>query len=95
MNDHMHHWDDFGNNNPFLLIDWFYKNGNINLVTGFPIYGLQKSDDHSWYHLQPFIIVDRPPKVHFIHKCTNLCSEKSHDKNNEEYILNEFYYLIM
>ena len=29
--------DDFGNNNPFLLIDW---NGNIDTVIGFPIYGL-------------------------------------------------------
>ena len=34
------HQDDFGNNNPFLLIDWFYRNGNIDTVTGFPIYGL-------------------------------------------------------
>ncbi|CAB5394948.1 unnamed protein product [Rhizophagus irregularis] len=38
----MIHQDDSGNNNPFLLIDWFYRNGNVDSVTGFPIYGLQK-----------------------------------------------------
>ena len=89
------HQDDSGNNNPFLLIDWFYRNGNIDTVTGFPIYGLQRSNDHSWYHLQPLIIVDQQPKVHFVHKCTSICSEESHNMNNNEYILNDFYYLIV
>ncbi|CAB4383804.1 unnamed protein product [Rhizophagus irregularis] len=51
----MIHQDDSGNNNPFLLIDWFYRNGNVDSVTGFPIYGLQRRDDDSWYHLQPLI----------------------------------------
>ncbi|PKC75552.1 hypothetical protein RhiirA1_448603 [Rhizophagus irregularis] len=43
----MIHQDDSGNNNPFLLIDWFYRNGNVDSVTGFPIYGLQRRDDDS------------------------------------------------
>jgi len=89
------HQDDLGRNNPFLLIDWFYKNGRTDFATGFPIYGLQESDDLLWFHLHPLTIVDRKPKVHFVHKCTNHCSNGSHDKNNEEYILNEFYYLIV
>ncbi|CAB4491125.1 unnamed protein product [Rhizophagus irregularis] len=91
----MIHQDDFRRNNPFLLIDWFYEKGSADSVTGFPIYGLQESDDHSWFHLYPLIIVDRKPKVHFVHKCTARCSNGSHDKNNEEYILNEFYYSIL
>ncbi len=91
----MIHQDDFGNNNPFLLIDWFYRTRNVDTVTEFPIYGLQKSNDHSWYHLQPLIIVDKQPKVHFVHKCTSFCSEGSHDINSKEYILNEFYYLVV
>ena len=70
------HQDDFGNNNPFLLIDW---NGNIDTVIGF---------------LQPLIIVDQQPKVHFVHKCTSICSEESHDINNNEYILNDFYLIV-
>ena len=89
------HQDDSGNNNPFLLIDWFYRNGNIDTVTGFPIYGLQRSNDHLWYHLQHLIIVDQQPKVHCVHKCTSICSEEAHDINNNEYILNDFYYLIV
>ena len=88
------HQDDYGRTNPFLLVDWFYKNGNIDSITGFPIYCLQESNDTSWSHLHPLAIVDRQPKVHFVHKRTNLCSEKSHD-NNKEYILNEFYYLVI
>jgi hypothetical protein len=91
----MIHQDDLGRNNPFLLINWFYRNGKFDPITGFPIYGLQESDDNLWFHLHPLAIVDRKPKVHFVHNCTNRCSNGSHDKNNEEYILNEFYYSIV
>ncbi|RGB26697.1 hypothetical protein C1646_770086 [Rhizophagus diaphanus] len=50
--------NDFRQNNPFLLIDWFYEKGSADSVMGFLIYGLQESDDHSWFHLYPLIIVD-------------------------------------
>ena len=91
----MIHQDDYERNNPFLLIDWFYRNGNIDAITGFPIYGLQKSDDTTWFHLHPLTIVDRQPRVHFVHKCINSCLKGTHSKNNMEYILNEFYYIIV
>ncbi|PKC66537.1 hypothetical protein RhiirA1_535537 [Rhizophagus irregularis] len=77
------------------LVNWFYKNGNVDPATGLPIYCLQESDDNLWFHLHPLIIVDQQPRVHFVHRCTGLCSEGLHNKTNMEYILNEFYYLIM
>ncbi|CAB4391420.1 unnamed protein product [Rhizophagus irregularis] len=89
------HQDDYGRINPFLLVDWFYRSGNVDSITGLPIYYLQESNDSLWSHLHPLIIVDRQPKVHFVHKCTRNCLGGSHDKNNKEYILNEFYYLII
>ncbi|CAB5146031.1 unnamed protein product [Rhizophagus irregularis] len=89
------HKDDYGRINPFLLVNWFYKNGNVDPATGLPIYCLQESDDNLWFHLHPLIIVDQQPRVHFVHRCTGLCSEGLHNKTNMEYILNEFYYLIM
>ncbi|GBB86012.1 hypothetical protein RclHR1_12450007 [Rhizophagus clarus] len=91
----MIHQDDSSNNNPFLLIDWFYRNESVNSVIGFPIYGLQRRGEDSWYHFQPLTIVDQQPRVHFVHKCTNLYSKGFHDKDNKEYILNEFYYTIV
>ncbi|CAB4387208.1 unnamed protein product [Rhizophagus irregularis] len=84
------HQDDYGRINPFLLVDWFYRSGNVDSITGLPIYYLQESNDSLWSHLHPLIIVDRQPKVHFVHKCTRNCLGGSHDKNNKEYILNEF-----
>ena len=89
------HQDDCGHTNPFLLVDWFYRNGNNDSATGLPIYCLQESNDTLWSHFHPLTIVDRQPKVHFVHRCTNHCLEGSHDKSNKEYILNKFYYLII
>ncbi|CAI2187797.1 3445_t:CDS:2, partial [Funneliformis geosporum] len=75
------HKDDNRHINPFLLVDWFYKNGNIDSATGFSVYRLQDNNDTLWFHLHSLIIVDRQPKVHFVYKCTNLCLEDSHDNN--------------
>ncbi|CAG8727806.1 20358_t:CDS:2, partial [Rhizophagus irregularis] len=56
------HKDDYGRINPFLLVNWFYKNGNVDPATGLPIYCLQESDDNLWFHLHPLIIVDQQPR---------------------------------
>jgi hypothetical protein len=62
------HKDDYGRINPFLLVNWFYKNGNVDPATGLPIYCLQESDDNLWFRLHPLIIVDQQPRVHFVHR---------------------------
>ncbi|UZO08524.1 uncharacterized protein OCT59_028778 [Rhizophagus irregularis] len=45
------HQDDYGRINPFLLVDWFYRSGNVDSITGLPIYYLQESNDSLWSHL--------------------------------------------
>ena len=82
----MIHQDDSGRNNSFLLIDWFYRNGSVDPVTGFPIYNLQESNDHSWFHLE------NPECISYIIAKIIVQNLMTRPIKN---ILNKFYYLII
>jgi hypothetical protein len=77
----------------FFIIDWYYETGRVENFTGSKIYGLQESDDDLWTHIHSFHIVDRRPRVHFVHNCKTSCVDNHHSTNNTEYLHNEFFYM--
>jgi hypothetical protein len=80
----------------FLILDWYYNTGRTDNFTGSKIYKLQKSDDNSWPHIHSFHIVDRISRVHFVHNCKTNCDAHDHTlSNNSEYLLNEFFYMVV
>ncbi|CAB4430866.1 unnamed protein product [Rhizophagus irregularis] len=86
------HMANDGKKYAFFILNWYYNTGRVDNFTGSKIYGLQKSDDDSWYHVHAFHIVDQNPRVHFIHNCKSNCSI-NHVTDNLEYLYNEFFYI--
>src|SRR5256885_2306751 len=78
----------------FFILDWYYNTGQIDNLTGSKIYKLQESVDISWSHIHSFHIVDRIPRVHFVHNCKVNCVN-GHASDNLEYLLNEFFYTVV
>ena len=77
----------------FFLIDWYYDTGRVDNFTGSKIYRLQKSHNNLWPHIHSFHIVDRKPRVHFVHNCKTNCIGNRHAADNLEYLYNEFFYI--
>ena len=77
----------------FFILDWYYYTGRIDNFTRSKIYGLQEFNDESWPHIHSFHIVDRKPRVHFVHNCKKNCANGHHATDNLEYLHNEFFYV--
>ena len=78
----------------FFILDWYYDTGRTDNLTGCKIYGLQEPNDDQWSHIHSFHIVDRNPRVHFVHNCKANCTDH-HATNNLEYLYNEFFYMVV
>ena len=78
----------------FFILDWYYNTGRTDNLTGSKIYKLQESTDVSWSYIHSFHIVDRIPRVHFVHNCKVNCAN-GHVSNNSEYLFNEFFYMVV
>ncbi|GES96961.1 hypothetical protein GLOIN_2v1483751 [Rhizophagus clarus] len=78
----------------FFILDWYYDTGRTDSLTGCKIYGLQGPNHDLWAHVHFFHIVDRNPRVHFIHNCKSNCLN-NHAKDNLEYLYNEFFYIVV
>jgi len=76
----------------FFILDWYYDTGRTDDLTGSKIYGLQESNNNLWPHIHSFHIVDRTPRIHFVHNCKANCIG-CHAKDNLEYLHNEFFYV--
>jgi hypothetical protein len=78
----------------FFILDWYYNTGRIDNLTESKIYKLQESADVSWPHIHSFHIVDRIPRVHFVHNC-KINYANGHASDNSEYLFNEFFYMVV
>jgi hypothetical protein len=79
-------------NYAFFILDWYYNTGRTDNLTGCRIYGLQEPKHNLWPRVHSFHIVDRNPRVHFVHNYKANCTNE-HAKNNLEYLHNEFFYM--
>ncbi|CAG8453434.1 5143_t:CDS:2 [Gigaspora rosea] len=60
-----------GNFYPFLILQWFKYSGYNERYLKCPLYYLQKPDEKKWFKVFPVSYVNKIPKNHFIHACTN------------------------
>ncbi|RIB00038.1 hypothetical protein C2G38_2130544, partial [Gigaspora rosea] len=60
-----------GNFYSFLILQWFKYSGYNERYLKCPLYYLQKPDEKKWFKVFPVSYVNKIPKNHFIHACTN------------------------
>ena len=75
----------------FLVIDWFQATGDKDELLECPYYKLHDPGATQWRRIYPISFVDHASRTHFIHHCTRHCTNE-HDKNNQLYLRNDFFY---
>lgn len=76
---------------PFFYITWYNQLISRDNLFDCPNF-LLCEENNDWQSIFTIKIIDKQPKVHFVHDCTVNCTAEKHDDTSKIYLNNIFFY---
>lgn len=79
----------------FFIFSWLENLKKLHPILECAQFRLQHKIDFQWRRIFTISMVDHQPRYHFLHDCNQACKGTQHDKDNRNYLRNDFYFKII